>query len=573
MAGGRRDDGRRAGVRRRRSPGSRLARPARHRRDRPRCAAAAPVCRRRRCRPGSPGRRAIAAAALVLGRAVVRRRVLGAAVRTPAPAGRPTPQAQPAHARRPAGARLDSRGERARSLVAGAIVRRDRRRRARATRPAASTRLTVLDVGQGDAILVESRTGARMLVDGGPDPDRILLALDERIPPWDRRLDVLVLTHPHEDHVAGLARVLDRYSRRARVRAGHARPGPRLGRLGRGAARRAAHGRARRPAPGSASGEIAALGPVAGPGHRPARAAGHGHGHQQRLDRAARRGERPPVPADGRRRAGHRPDAARPRAAAGRRAQGRAPRERARRRRSAFVDAVRPRVAIASAGAGNPYGHPARSTLDRLRASGARVYRTDEDGSVEVELRPDGSSCTVGREKDAGARPSPRRRRPADPVGLARPRSRRRLRLRHPGPRRHSPGAASTAADPTPLAGQSRPAAVRLGRAASRYDPSHDDPEPPRGRPPAALARAAREVPAPRLRRRRRRRASSRPGRAAAGHPVDRRLVETARAAARRRQAGLGRDAGPPPARRGLGGLARGARLRRAGGRRSGTTP
>ncbi len=56
----------------------------------------------------------------------------------------------------------------------------------------------------------------------------------------------------------------------------------------------------------------------------------------------------------------------------------------------AFVDAVHPRVAIASAGAGNPYGHPARSTLDRFRAGGARVYRTDQDGSVEVDIRADG---------------------------------------------------------------------------------------------------------------------------------------------------------------------------------------
>ena len=50
-----------------------------------------------------------------------------------------------------------------------------------------------------------------MLVDGGPDPDRLLMELDARIPPWDRRVDVLVLTHPHEDHVAGLVRVLERY--------------------------------------------------------------------------------------------------------------------------------------------------------------------------------------------------------------------------------------------------------------------------------------------------------------------------------------------------------------------------
>ncbi len=74
-----------------------------------------------------------------------------------------------------------------------------------------TTRLVMLDVGQGDAILLEAADGARMLVDGGPDPDRLLLQLDARIPPWDRRIDIIVLSHPHEDHVAGLVRVLERY--------------------------------------------------------------------------------------------------------------------------------------------------------------------------------------------------------------------------------------------------------------------------------------------------------------------------------------------------------------------------
>lgn len=72
-------------------------------------------------------------------------------------------------------------------------------------------RVTVLDVGQGDAVLVEGPRGARMLVDGGPDPDRLLALLDERIPAWDRRLDLAVLTHPHEDHAAGLPLLLERY--------------------------------------------------------------------------------------------------------------------------------------------------------------------------------------------------------------------------------------------------------------------------------------------------------------------------------------------------------------------------
>lgn len=50
----------------------------------------------------------------------------------------------------------------------------------------------------------------------------------------------------------------------------------------------------------------------------------------------------------------------------------------------AFLDAVRPRLALVSAGARNPFGHPHAEVLQRLRASGALVLRTDEDGSVTV---------------------------------------------------------------------------------------------------------------------------------------------------------------------------------------------
>lgn len=82
---------------------------------------------------------------------------------------------------------------------------------AAATRPDGRLHVVLLDVGQGDAILVSGPNGGRMLVDGGPDPERLLVALDSRFPPWDRRLDLVVLTHPHEDHVGGLPVVLERY--------------------------------------------------------------------------------------------------------------------------------------------------------------------------------------------------------------------------------------------------------------------------------------------------------------------------------------------------------------------------
>jgi competence protein ComEC len=58
-----------------------------------------------------------------------------------------------------------------------------------------------------------------------------------------------------------------------------------------------------------------------------------------------------------------------------------------------------------SAGAGNPYGHPARSTVDRLRDAGARVLRTDTDGSVTVTIDPDGTIAvaTSGARRTSGA--------------------------------------------------------------------------------------------------------------------------------------------------------------------------
>jgi len=76
--------------------------------------------------------------------------------------------------------------------------------------PRGSLRITALDVGQGDAILIEV-SGRRMLIDGGPDPARLSAELDRIIPAWDRRIDLLVASHPHEDHLAGLPKLLDRY--------------------------------------------------------------------------------------------------------------------------------------------------------------------------------------------------------------------------------------------------------------------------------------------------------------------------------------------------------------------------
>jgi competence protein ComEC len=79
------------------------------------------------------------------------------------------------------------------------------------TPPRGVLRVAVLDVGQGDAILVTSPSGRQVLVDGGPDPAATLRALGRHVPFWDKTLDIVVLTHPDADHVGGLAGVVGRY--------------------------------------------------------------------------------------------------------------------------------------------------------------------------------------------------------------------------------------------------------------------------------------------------------------------------------------------------------------------------
>jgi competence protein ComEC len=79
-----------------------------------------------------------------------------------------------------------------------------------AVRPDDRLHVSFLDVGQGDAILI-SKGNQQVLVDGGPSPQAITLELSDKMPFWDRTIELVVLTHPNADHITGLVEVLDSY--------------------------------------------------------------------------------------------------------------------------------------------------------------------------------------------------------------------------------------------------------------------------------------------------------------------------------------------------------------------------
>lgn len=67
-----------------------------------------------------------------------------------------------------------------------------------------------LDVGQGDSSLIKAPGGQVILVDGGPD-NKVLQGLGKNLPFWRRRIDFLVLSHYHDDHITGLIEIIKRY--------------------------------------------------------------------------------------------------------------------------------------------------------------------------------------------------------------------------------------------------------------------------------------------------------------------------------------------------------------------------
>ncbi len=76
--------------------------------------------------------------------------------------------------------------------------------------PSSDVRVSFLDIGQGDSILIQS-AGVAVLIDGGAD-GQVLRELGKKLPFFDRSIDAVVGTHPDKDHIGGLSDVFERYS-------------------------------------------------------------------------------------------------------------------------------------------------------------------------------------------------------------------------------------------------------------------------------------------------------------------------------------------------------------------------
>jgi competence protein ComEC len=260
--------------------------------------------------------------------------------------------------------------------------------------PPPGWRYVMCDVGQGDATVLAAGRGTGIVVDAGPDPtlvDRCLSALGIT------RVPLLVLTHFHADHVAGLPGVLRGRSVGAIETTGFEEPAQEAASVRAQAAARHI------PLTRAAAGERGRAGaltwrvlwpppdPVTVPdGPNDAsvallvRSAGLSllllgdlePPAQQALLRSPDAAELTPV--DVLKVAHH----------------GSAHQD------PELIRKVAPRLALVSCGTDNPYGHPAPSTVAGLRAGGALVLRTDRDGAIAVTGA--GARLAVARDRDHG---------------------------------------------------------------------------------------------------------------------------------------------------------------------------
>ncbi|MDI6821473.1 MAG: DNA internalization-related competence protein ComEC/Rec2 [Actinomycetota bacterium] len=261
--------------------------------------------------------------------------------------------------------------------------------------------VTFFDVGQGDAALIRMQSGENILIDGGEAPSGMRRSLAAR---GIRKIDLLVLSHPHADHLGGLTEVIEGFEVGMVLDGGQPHTSHlykeflttinqrgiryRLARMGQefeiGSKERKLKILILHPRPQFVTGTNSDLNnnsvvlkliygdfSLLFPGdiEREGQSLLLDCGDTSPSGKRALRCTILKVPHHGSANGGD----------------------------FKFLKEVSPQVAVISVGEGNPFGHPARSTLAKLKSLGAKIYRTDRDGDVTIST--DGKNFRVITEK------------------------------------------------------------------------------------------------------------------------------------------------------------------------------
>ena len=249
--------------------------------------------------------------------------------------------------------------------------------------------LRFFDVGQGDAALIVTPEGKRVLVDAGPGASPVVPYLQSHH--YDT-LDLIVASHNHTDHIGGMAAVIASTTVRAYLDNGIPHTTATYESTVRAVAASGAQylqATARTITVGSA--RLRVLPPPARHGDQNNGSVGilleygafrallTGDSEQDELVYWLQHDSVPPVTVVKVAHHGSRNGTT-----------------------AAWVQATRPQVAVISVGAGNSYGHPAPQVIGLWENAGARVYRTDRDGTVMIEAQRDGSYIVVNEYSGPG---------------------------------------------------------------------------------------------------------------------------------------------------------------------------
>ncbi|MBN1284256.1 MAG: ComEC/Rec2 family competence protein [Anaerolineae bacterium] len=246
-----------------------------------------------------------------------------------------------------------------------------------AQQPDGRLHVAFLDVGGGHAVFIATPGGAHILVDGGAYPATLLAALGDRMPFWDREIELLVITQPKETQISALPALLERYTVGAVLTTGQPGGGADWQALQAALADTATvEAAAGYTATWSDGVSLAVLHPAA----RPAEAdEPNEYGMALRLSYGDAAFLLMPDLVDA-------AETAMVRSGQPLRAtvlqlafQGSAQATGKR-----FLEAVDPQAAVVQVGVGNRQGYPAPEVLEKLEARGVPLFRTDRSGAIDI---------------------------------------------------------------------------------------------------------------------------------------------------------------------------------------------